>query len=181
MKSRGKPNKNYLFILLRYLSCLVVSLNSLFLFYLIFTPLTIYPVYFLIKTIFSNAILQDTTIVFNNISIQLVEACIAGSAYFLLFVLNFTTPMPVKKRIKSLLFSFLLLLIINIFRIFIFSILFANRFSLFNLLHMLVWYGLSAIIVFLVWIATIKIYNIKEVPIYTDVRSIIKLIKNKKI
>jgi hypothetical protein len=46
---------------------------------------------------------------------------------------------------------------------------------------MLVWYGLSAVIVFLVWIATIRKYNIKEVPIYTDFRSIIKLIKNKKI
>jgi len=167
---RGK--NNIYFILLRYLSCLIVSLHSLFIFYFIFTPLTIYPVYFLIKLFYSNAILQNTSIIFNNITISLVKACIVGSAYFLLYVLNLLTPMNPRKRILSLLFSFIFLLVINILRIFIFSILFTNNFSLFNILHMLIWYGLSAVLVFAIWIATIKVFKIKSVPIYTDVREI---------
>jgi len=172
-----KNNKDLYFILLRYLSCLFVSFNGLFIFYFIFTPLTLYSVYFLIKIFYPTAIIQNTQIIFNNSNIKLIGACIAGSAYFLLYILNFTTPMNLKKRVLSLLYSFFLFFIINVLRIFIFSILFTNNFSLFNILHMVVWYGLSGIIVFIVWILTIKKFKVKNIPVYTDIKKLITNLK----
>ena len=174
---KKKNNKDLYFILLRYLSCLFVSFNGLFIFYFIFTPLTLYSVYFLIKIFYPTAIIQNTQIIFNNSNIKLIGACIAGSAYFLLYILNFTTPMNLKKRVLSLLYSFFLFFIINVLRIFIFSILFTNNFSLFNILHMVIWYGLSGIIVFIVWILTIKKFKVKNIPVYTDIKKLITNLK----
>jgi len=174
---KKKNNKEIYFILLRYLSCLFVSFNGLFIFYFIFTPLTLYSVYFLIKIFYPTAIIQNTQIIFNNSNIKLIGACIAGSAYFLLYILNFTTPMNLKKRVLSLLYSFFLFFIINVLRIFIFSILFTNNFSLFNILHMVIWYGLSGIIVFIVWILTIKKFKVKNIPVYTDIKKLITNLK----
>jgi exosortase/archaeosortase family protein len=176
VKNKGA---NLYFILLRYLSCLIVSLNGLFIFYLIFTPLTAYSFYFLIKIFYKEAIIQNASIIFNNIKIELVEACIAGAAYFMLYILNLTTPMKPKKRVYSLMFSFVLFFIINIVRIFIFAILFNNNFSLFNILHMITWYFLSAFIVFLVWVITIKKFKIEDIPVRDDIREIGKVIKRK--
>jgi exosortase/archaeosortase family protein len=173
-KSKKENSRDYLFMLLRYLSCLIVSLNNLFIFYFIFTPLTLYSFYFLINIFYSNAIIQNVSVIFNNTQIILVEACIAGAAYFMLYLLNLTTPMRARKRILSLLFSFGLFFVINIARIFIFSLLFSRNFTLFNLLHMITWYVLSAFIVFLVWIATIKKFKIKNIPVREDIRKLIK-------
>jgi hypothetical protein len=48
---------------------------------------------------------------------EIINACIAGAAYYFLLILNLSTPMEISKRIKSLVFMFLTFLIINILRI----------------------------------------------------------------
>src|SRR3989344_884447 len=154
-------------ILFRYLIAALLALNSLFIFYFIFSPLTIYSVYFLLS-LFYPAVLTGNTIIISGLSIILVEACIAGSAYYLLTILNLTTPMPVKKRIKALFFSYLAFLIINILRIFFIALLFLSANSYFDLTHKLFWYFLSTIFVVLIWILSVKIFKIKSIPIYTD-------------
>lgn len=171
-----KENGRAYYPIIRYLILLLIALPNLWLFYVIFTPLTLYPVFILLN-IFFNVSLSGTTIMLTDFPIMLVKACIAGSAYYLLLILNLTTPMALKKRICSLIFSFFCFLIINIFRIFFFSILFIASFSLFNLTHLIFWYFLSSIIVFLIWLATIKIYKIKEIPVYEDVKFLYKKIK----
>jgi len=175
MKKKEEKKKIY-YPVLRYLILVSSALGNLWLFYFIFTPLTIYPVFFLLKLFFS-ASLSGTIISFNNVSINLVKACIAGSAYYLLLILNLTTPISIKKRIYALIFSFISFLIINIIRIFLFSLLLENSFSLFNLTHLFVWYGLSSFIVLAIWIFTIKIFDIKEIPVYSDLKFLYKLIK----
>lgn len=165
-----------LFIALRYLIALVLALFNLAIFYIIFTPLTLYSVYFLLS-LFFNVSLQGISITLQNTSILLVSACIAGSAYYLLTILNLTTPMPLKKRLLGLVFSLLAFLIINILRIFIFSILLVKSFSLFNLVHLIVWYALSTIIVIAIWLAEIRIFKISAIPVYSDIKKIIDSIK----
>lgn len=174
-----KENNNILFIFLRYLFVLIIALPKLDLFYFIFTPLTIYPVYFLLN-LFYNALLVDNFIFINNVSISLIPACIAGSAYFLLVLLNFSVSMNWKKRIFSLVFSLVSFLIINISRIFIFSILLINNFQYFDITHKIFWLLLSGIIVFMVWILTIKIFKIREIPFYSDIQFVYLLTKIKK-
>jgi hypothetical protein len=177
-KERGEKDRRICFLFLRYAILILVAFSNLWLFYFIFNPLTIYPVSFFLK-LFFPANLTGTTIILKDSSIQLVRACIAGSAYYLLLILNLTTPMSLKKRIPSIIFSFSAFLFINIIRILIFSVLFLASFSFFNLIHLIFWYFLSSFIVFLIWIINIKIFKIRAVPIYTDLRFLYGKIKEK--
>jgi len=171
----GKEISEILLLLMRYLALIILGINLHF-FYIIFTPLTIYPVYFFL-TLFFPVSLSGITLTIKDFTIQLVPACIAGSAYYLLLILNLSTPLSLKKRFLSLIFSSSTLLIINIIRILFFSFLLLNFLSLFNFLHLIFWYFLSGIFVFLIWLAEIKIFNIKEVPIYSDMRFLFEGIK----
>lgn len=165
-------------ILTRYIIALIIALPNLFLFYFIFTPLTIYPVFFLLSLIY-NISLFGNILLINSFKITLVEACIAGSAYYLLIALNLTTPMQAKKRIYSLIFLLFTFLLVNIVRIFLFTVLLLNSFSLFNLTHLFFWYVLSTLIVVVIWLINIKLFNIKEIPVYSDLNYIVKLIKKR--
>jgi len=165
----------FLDIILRYLILILIALPGLFIFYFIFTPLTVYPVYFLLGLFFDVAILSKIHILVNNIPIELISACIAGAAYYLLLVLNLSTPkIKLKTRISAIIFSFIAFLILNILRIFVLSSLAATGFSYFNVTHTVFWYGFSTIIVIGIWFAEVKIYKIKEIPFYSDIKFLYK-------
>lgn len=168
-KQQIKPDKKFL-ILARYL-ILLALVFSLPLIYKIFTPLTIYPSAFLLNFFYDVAV-NNIFIINNEIFIEIIPACVAGSAYLLLLILNLTTPMNIKKRIYSVLFSFLILLILNILRIFTLSVLYYNEFVFFDLTHKLFWYAGSTVFVILIWFFIVKIYNIKDIPVYSDLKSL---------
>lgn len=174
-----KRDKEIIYVFLRYFAILIIGLFAFSYFYTIFTPLTIHPVNSLLS-IFYGSLVYRNIIIVNDIPIELIGACIAGSAYYLLLLLNLSVPMPVKKRFLSIIFSFALFLIINILRIFIFSLLYINNFKYFNLTHLLFWYIISGIIVFLIWLTTIKTFTIKNIPFYTDLKLIYSQINYKR-
>lgn len=172
--------KRYLDIVLRYLIILLIALPNLYIFYAIFTPLTIYPLYYLLK-IFFDVSLSDSVLLLNGFQIAIINACIAGSAYYLLFALNLSIPsINLKKRAKMLLFSFLSLLILNIIRIFAFILLLFYGASLFDLTHKFFWYFVSTILVVLIWFAEVKLFKIKQIPVYSDLKYLYSLTKSKK-
>lgn len=186
----------------RYVILLVLGLGNLFIFYLILTPLTVYPVFWLIGVSDEATLLRGTytkvcqlsegtfleslgcmhtTIFFRDYFASIIPACIAGSAYYLLFILNLTTPMSLSKRFKSLTFLFSIFLTLNIIRIFSFALFFASKnYEIFNIAHTASWYFGSTILVILIWFANVLIFKIREIPIYSDIKSIINQIKNKK-
>ncbi len=167
---------SWLFV--RYLAILLLSINGLFIIYYVMSPITYYlSLYSLSFFGVVSGFFLERLIVFNNVSIVLVNACVAGAAYYLLIFLNLSMPMSAKKRIKSLLFSIIFLLFINILRIVIFSLLAANGSNYFDSLHLFTWYFLSIILVVGTWFLTIKIFGVREVPVYDDIRRIIDLIK----
>ena len=178
MKKRGKRDKDFkdfLNILLRYLILILVALPGLWVFYFIFTPLTIYPVYFLLGLFFDVTFLSKINILINNVPIELISACIAGSAYYLLLILNLSTPkIKLKTRIYAILLSFAAFLILNILRIFILGSLAVTGFTYFNVTHAIFWYGFSTIIVVGIWFAEVKIYKIKKIPFYSDIKFLYK-------
>ena len=161
-------NRGFLSIFLRYGIIILLSIPNLFLFYFIFGPLTLYPVYWLLSIFFQTS-LQGSTILVKNIPIELIDACIAGSAYYLLFALNLATP-KIKKRFKALIFSFVAFLIINILRIFILSMIYLSGSSWFDFTHKLFWYTVSILFVILIWFAEVKLFKIKEIPFYSDLK-----------
>jgi len=160
---------------IRYLLLIVAAIPNLWIFYFIFTPLTVYPVYFLSK-MFSSSFLFENTIVFSGSLIQIIPACIAGSAYYLLLILNLSTPkIKIKKRIIMLGIAFLSFLILNIIRIFALTILFLSGSPLFDITHKLFWYILSIVFVVGIWFVEVKIFKIKEIPFYSDIKSLYNL------
>ena len=165
----------FLDIILRYLILILIAFPGLYIFYFIFTPLTVYPIYFLLGLLFDVTILSKINILVNNIPIELISACIAGAAYYLLLVLNLSTPkIKLKTRIYAIIFSFAAFLILNILRIFVLSLLAVTGCSYFNVTHIIFWYGFSTIIVVGIWFAEVKIYRIKKIPFYSDIKFLYK-------
>ncbi|MFA4952946.1 MAG: pacearchaeosortase [Candidatus Pacearchaeota archaeon] len=173
MKKEDK--KQFVDIVTRYLFLLLVGLPNLFLFYFLFSPLTIYPVYFFLR-IFFDVSLYGNILYFPNFPpVQIINACIAGAAYYLLLILNLSTPkIKIEKRIKMIFYSFISFLLLNVFRIFILVLLLNSNFAFFDLTHKLFWYFLSTIFVVGIWFFQVKIYKIKEIPFYSDLKYIYK-------
>jgi len=163
-------------LLLRYTILLILGLGNLYFIYLIFTPLTIYPIFAFLK-IFYQTTLIETTILIENKIIELIPACIAGAAFYFLIILNLTTKMPIKKRIYSLTYSLAFLLLLNISRIILLTLFFINSLSFFDITHKIFWYGLSTVFVVCIWFSEVKIFKIKDIPIYSDILRIKSLVK----
>jgi len=104
----------------------------------------------------------------------IIPACVAGAAYYFLLILNLTTPMGLKKRIGSILFLFSTFLFLNILRIIIFAAIISEDFQYFNQAHTFTWYFGSTLLVILIWFTNVKIFKIKDIPVYTDIKSIWK-------
>ena len=167
--------KQVIDIFIRYVILILIALPNFYLFYFIFTPLTVYPVYFLIKLFFDASLTGEVINIMNYFPIEIIEACVAGSAYYLLLILNLSIPkIKLKKRINLILFSFTLFLIINILRIFLMSMIFIYGSQYFDILHKLFWYFGSIIFVIGIWFAEVKLFNIKEIPFYSDIKFLYK-------
>ena len=165
-----------IFLLLRYILLLVLVI-SLPIIYKILTPITVYFTGFLLKLFYQVSIMNEIILINIKTIIEISPACVAGSAFLLLLILNLSTPMKIKTRIYSILFSIISLFLINVFRIFILSVLLVNNFEFFDLTHKLVWYGLSTIFVIGIWFLSVKLFKIKDIPVYTDIKYLIKNIR----
>jgi len=168
-------NKQLTSIIIRYLILIIIAVPNLYLFYFVFTPLTIYFIYFFLN-IFSQATLQGNTILFQNSFFKIIPACVAGSAYYLLLILNLSTPkIKFSTRINSIFLAFAIFLFLNITRIIILIFLFNTNFSFFNLAHKISWYFLSTIFIIGIWFFEVKLFKIKNIPFYTDLKFLLKL------
>jgi len=172
--------KKHIDIILRYLIIALIALPNLYLFYLIFTPLTIYPLYFILN-IFFDVALTGNSLLLNGFSINIINACVAGAAYYLLFAINMSIPgIKIRKRAYMIGFSFLSLLILNIIRILTLILVLFYGASFFDITHKFFWYILSTLFVVLIWFAEIKFFKIKQIPVYTDFNYLYKKARIKK-
>ena len=171
----NKDHRKLLEIFTRYIIVLIAGLKSLFIFYKILTPITIGTLA-LILGIFTEALVTENIIILNWMIIEIIPACVAGSAFYLLFILVFSTGgIKPKERLKMLALSFAALFTLNILRI-MFLILIADE-AYFSIVHWTFWYLVSTAFVVGIWIGIVKFYKIKEIPVYSDFLNIIKLVK----
>lgn len=169
---------NIYYIFARYISLIIIGLFGMSLIYFIFTPLTLFPSFIIIKILYSDAYLNGMNeIIASGERIVLIEACIAGAAYYLLLVLCITTPMKIKKRVQNLFFIITSFLVLNIIRIILFSCLYIEEFRLFDIAHMAVWYVGSTVMLVLIWFFGVYLFKIKEIPVYSDFNYFIKEIR----
>lgn len=180
MKKGEKKGKNFIYsVFIRYIILIITALPSFWIFYFIFTPLTVYPVYLIIKLFFGATLLGKVIFVGNYPSpIEIVNACIAGSAYYLLLIFNLSIPnIKLSKRLNMIGFAFVSFLIVNIIRIVVLAIIFVLKPDLFDISHKLSWYVGSIILVVGIWFIEVKKFNIKEIPFYSDIKLMAKNIK----
>jgi exosortase/archaeosortase family protein len=163
--------KRLIFITFRYI-ILLALMFSLPIFYFILTPLTVYASAGLLNMFYNVSIAQTTIDIAGSClsQIQIIPSCVAGSAYLLLLILNLSLSMPKKQRFYSIFFSFSVLFLVNIVRIFILSIFYINKFSFFDITHKLFWYFLSTVFVIIIWLLIIKLFKIKNIPVYSDLK-----------
>lgn len=179
-KNNSNPNKPLAQILLRYLFLLAISffiLSESFNNFILL--ITIYPINLLLNLFFESFVLNNLILV-KGISVQLIPACLAISAYLLLISLNFLVSMKPLKRVLSLAFSFILLLLLNILRIFILTLLIIKEVAYYDIIHKFIWYFLSTILVIGVWFLTAYLFKIKQIPVYSDFKNIKDILKKNK-
>jgi exosortase/archaeosortase family protein len=169
------------FILARYVFLLAIGLFLAYsgIFYKLFLLLTIYPVSFLLSIFYDSFVYQNMVLV-ETMNIEIISACVAVSAYFLLLILNFTVSMSLKQRIKTLIFSFAALLVLNILRIFVLSVLLLENFVYFDIVHKIFWYSLSILFVAGIWLLAVFLFGVKNIPVYSDFKFIFSLLKSSK-
>lgn len=176
-----RGSNRFLDLAVRYIILILLALPNLWIFYFIFTPLTVYPMYFLLNLFYDVSLMAGNILLINKeIPIEFIKACIAGSAYYLLLILNLATPeIKLKKRINMLLFAFGIFLFFNLLRIFILAFLAISGSSFFDVTHKIFWYSLSTIFVVAIWFAEVKLFKIKKIPFYSDLRFLYKNIVRK--
>ena len=175
-RAEGGRSRNFFpDLIARYLTLIVVSLPNLWIFYFVFTPLTLYPVYYILSLFFGVSLVNNTIIVNDSFAIELIRACIAGAAYYFLLVLNLATPgISIGKRLTMIAFAFLSFLALNILRILILVWVFFNGFSFFDVTHNVFWYVMSTVFVIMIWFTQVKMFNLKGIPFYSDLKLLYK-------
>ena len=175
-----KNNGNFLSILVRYVLMLFPILGGLWIIYSVFTPLTVYPVFFLLN-LFFNVSLEGVKIYSSSFIVAIIESCVAGSAYYLLFALNLSVPkIKISKRIKMIIFAFTVFLIVNILRIFILTSFLVAQSSIFDFSHKFFWYFLSTVFVAGIWFLEVHIFKIKAIPFFSDAKFLFSQIKKQR-
>lgn len=167
-------------ILLRYVFGIFVSFLVLTfsIFSLIFKPLTIWPVFLILKLFYVVSLNGMIRMTVAGHEILFIDACIASSAFLLLFLFNILTrDIFLKKRILIFLFDCILLLVLNILRLVILIILLVNNSAAFDLTHKVFWYVLSIVFVVAIWFFSARFFRIRTVPFYSDLKFLISLKK----
>lgn len=165
-------------ICIRYSVLLLISIVGLNAIYAVFTPLTVYSSYSIMSIIDpSSSLISSNVIYFNGDYAELIPACIAGSAYLLLLILNLSTPMSYSKRMYSLIFSLASFFIFNVLRIALFAYLYTEGYRYFNFTHLLTWYFGSTLLIVIVWFSSVHLFKISSTPVYSDICLIISKIK----
>ena len=174
----NKQSKRILGLFARYISLIILGAGNLYLFYKILTPLTIRTIS-LILSIFSPTTVADNFISFKGLMIEIVPACVAGAAFFLLLLIILSTAeIKPMKRTFIIIISMVALFILNILRIIILALL--ARTAYFQISHWTFWHIISTLFVVGIWFAMVKIYKIKSIPFYSDVMYLQGLIKKPK-
>ncbi len=137
---------------------------------------TINLTYIILKFINLNTFLIDDFLIYNETYVKLIPSCAAASAYFLLLLLVvLTKDIKFLTRIKIFLLGSLAILLFNLLRIMLLILILNNySISLFNSIHLFFWAIASSILVAFIWIYLTKRYKIRSIPIYSDLKYLLK-------
>ncbi|MEA2112354.1 MAG: pacearchaeosortase [Patescibacteria group bacterium] len=173
-----KQSRRILDLFIRYFLLLLAGMGNIYIFYKILTPITIQSVGAIVS-LFTRTITAGNLILIKGAIIEIVPACVAGAAFYLMFILIFSTAeVKLKKRLLSLVTAIVILFSLNILRI-VFLILIVDK-TYFPTTHWILWHFTSTIFVVAIWFFIVKIYKIESIPFYSDIKYIFSLRKSGK-
>ena len=148
-------------------------------FYVVIAPVTFYLSYLLLG-IFYKIKLAPSAFIINEKIINFVPACYAILAYFLLALLIlFTKDIGFMKGIRMFVLGSFVIFFVNLIRIFVIvAVLLEKGTNYFNAIHLFTWEILSTLFVFLLWIYLTKGFKVKAIPVYSDVITLVKNMKD---
>jgi exosortase/archaeosortase family protein len=170
-----KELKGFFEVIVRYLIVVVLGLGNLSLFYVVLKPLTLWGVSSLLG-LFSDVVVLTNGFVYDGVFFELVSACVGGSAFYLLFIFIMSSRDIVwLRRLKMIVFAFLLLYVFNVLRI-VFMAVFVDS-VYFDVFHLGIWYFVSTVFVVLIWFLMVWLFGVKSIPVYSDFKFIVGLLK----
>jgi len=157
---------------------LILVLLPIDIFYLLLLKPTLYAASIFLGGY--NPIILEDSLVINNAVLKFIPACIASLAYLLLLLLILTTKdIEIRKRIRLFFIGSSIIFMANIIRIdALIYVYFEYGNEMFNMLHLFIWDLLSSVFVAFLWIALVKIYGIKSMPVYDDLKTLYKQARN---
>ena len=166
-------------LIFRLAIALIIFIIPFNFFNFLFSKMTLYPSFLFVLIKYSNAILENNYMIVNDHVLKFIPACIGTSAYYLLSLLILSTKdIKLKTRIYIFLLGSLLILTLNIVRIdILIYILMKYGSNLFRAVHLFFWEFVSSIYVAIVWLFLARKFKIKAIPVYSDLKYLIKKIK----
>jgi len=162
-------------IFARYAMGLVFGLFCLGALYTTLTWLTLHVLRILFIFVGETPIVYETMLRLSTLVVELIPACVAGAAYYLLLILTLATAqITLSTRLRIIATSFTALFLLNTLRILILIPLTGTEY--FYEIHWLFWNLVSTIFVVGIWIWVTRRYRVRTIPVVSDFRSIMKLV-----
>lgn len=147
--------------------------------YILLTPLTLHFSYFFFS-IFVPSALIGTKIATLTDTFNFIPACVATSAYALLALLVFLTKdISWNERLQMIIYGWIAILAFNILRIELLLLTFFSLETAYDSIHLFVWKFMSTAFVVLLWLGLARLYKVKAIPVYSDVKELIGMIRKK--
>ncbi len=144
----------------------------------IFAPLTMFWSFYLFNIFVPGSVLEGVKLITPTNTFSFIPACTAASAYLLLSLLILLTKdISWENRLKMFISGSLAILFFNLIRIEILLFFFYKLTNIYPLIHLFFWKFMSTLYVVFVWIILSKVYKVKSIPAYSDIKHLIRLIK----
>ena len=173
--------KEILSLITRFSIIIIILLIPINLFQELFQSITLKIIVFFLELSEASPIIgkysvQNSIEIFGTTYIDIVKYCVTSSAYYLLTILTVITKgIPLIKRILMFLIGSFLIFLMNIIRIMILIvILLKQSLEVFELAHTTFFMILSVLYVIIIWILLSSIFKVKTIPVYSDMKDLIK-------
>ncbi|MBU2638293.1 MAG: pacearchaeosortase [Nanoarchaeota archaeon] len=166
-------------LLLRIIAAFAVGLVYNLL-YAIIAPLTLHWSYFFFSIFVPSALIGNSIQTLTN-NFNFIPACVATSAYVLLAMLILLTKdINWNERLQMFVFGSLAILAFNIIRIELLLLTYFRLESAYDSVHLFVWKFMSTAFVVILWLVLARTYKVKAIPVYSDIKYIIGMIRKRR-
>lgn len=147
--------------------------------YAVIAMFTLHFSYFFFSIFVPSALIGNKIVTLMD-SFEFIPACVAASAYILLALLVLLTKdISLNERMQMIVYGWLAILAFNVLRIELLLLTFFSLETAYDTLHLFVWKFMSTAFVILLWLGLARLYKVKAIPVYSDVKALVGMIRKK--